>query len=104
MIRTNRLPATPPASALGWPGARNSTFASPKRASWINLVERSVTALTEKQTRRGVHHSVSELEAPIKSYLAVTNRSPKPFTWKKRADEILAEAPRSYKRTSEKEH
>ena len=60
---------------------------TPTSASWINLVERWFAALTEKQIRRGVHRSVRELEAAIRSYLALTNQSPKPFIWTKTAED-----------------
>jgi transposase len=77
---------------------------TPTSASWINLVERWFAGLTEKQIRRGVHRSVRDLEAAIKSYLAVTNKSPKPFVWTKTADEILASVARFCARTSETGH
>jgi len=74
---------------------------TPTSASWLNLVERWFAALTEKQIRRGTHRSVREIEGAIKDYLAVTNRSPKPFVWTRRADEILASLGRFCQRTSE---
>lgn len=77
---------------------------TPTSASWINLVERWFAALTEKQIRRGVHRSVRELETAIKNYVAVTNKSPKPFVWTKTADEILASVARFCARTSESGH
>lgn len=77
---------------------------TPTSASWINLVERWFAALTEKQIRRGVHRSVSQLEAAIKQYLALTNDTPKPFVWSKTADEILASVARFCARTSETGH
>ena len=64
------------------------------------MVERWFAALTEKQIRRGVHRSVRELETAIKDYLAVTNKSAKPFTWTKTADQILASVARFCARTS----
>jgi transposase len=73
---------------------------TPTSASWINLVERWFAALTEKQIRRGVHRSVREVETAIKQYLAVSNKSPKPFVWTKSADEILASVARFCARTS----
>lgn len=42
------------------------------------MVERWFAALTEKQIRRGAHRSVRELETAIKTYLAISNESPKP--------------------------
>jgi len=77
---------------------------TPTSASWINLVERWFAALTEKQIRRGVHRSVRELETAIKQYLALTNRSSKPFVWTKSADEILASVARFCARISETGH
>ena len=53
----------------------------PNSASWFNLVERWFAILTDKQLRRGVHQSSSELEAAIYRYLDVTNENPKPFVW-----------------------
>jgi transposase len=77
---------------------------TPTSASWINLVERWFAALTEKQIRRGAHHSVRELETAIKNYLAVCNDSPKPFFWTKTADEILASIARFCQRTLHTRH
>jgi hypothetical protein len=58
-------------------------------ASWLNLVERWFGALTEKQLRQGVFRSTRELEAAITRYLEATNTEPKPFIWRKTADDIL---------------
>ena len=77
---------------------------TPTSASWINLVERWFATLTDKQIRRSAHRSVRQLEAAIKSYLAVTNESPKAFVWTKTADEILASVARFCARTSESGH
>jgi len=77
---------------------------TPTSASWINLVERWFATLTDKQIRRSAHRSVRELESAIKSYLAITNQSPKPFVWTKTADDILASVARFCARTSETRH
>jgi transposase len=77
---------------------------TPTSASWINLVERWFATLTEKQIRRGTHRSTRELETAIKHYLALTNAGPKPFTWTKTADEILASVARFCQRTSNSGH
>jgi transposase len=63
---------------------------TPTSASWINQVERFFANLTDKQIRRGVHRSTSELEAAIETYIATVNAHPKPFRWTKSADDILA--------------
>ena len=68
------------------------------------LVERWFALLTEKQLRRGVHHSNRELESAIYHYLEVSNENPKPFVWVKTADQILTNVARFYQRTSETGH
>ena len=77
---------------------------TPTGASWINLVERWFAALTEKQLRRGVHRSTHELEAAIRTYIALTNGHAKPFVWTKTADEILASVSRFCHRISDSGH
>jgi hypothetical protein len=74
------------------------------QCSWINMVERWFATLREKQIRRGAHRSVRELEAAIKSYLEITDQSPRPFVWNKTADEILASVARFCAQTSESGH
>jgi transposase len=63
---------------------------TPTSASWINQVERFFANLTDKQLRRGVHRSTLELEAAIEGYIRTVNTEPRPFTWTKSADDILA--------------
>ena len=72
---------------------------TPTGSSWINLVERWFALITEKQLRRGVFHSTRKLEDTIRSYIDTHNAKPKPFTWTKTADEILASVARFCKRT-----
>jgi transposase len=67
---------------------------TPTSASWLNLVERWFAALTEKQIKRGAHVSTRALEAAIRQYIAVTNKTPVPFVWTKTAEEILANVAR----------
>jgi transposase len=74
---------------------------TPTYSSWINLVERWFAELTNKQVRRGVHRSVSELERAIQEFLDASNQDPKPFVWAKTADEILASIARFAKRTAD---
>ena len=77
---------------------------TPTSASWLNLVERWLGLLTEKQLRRGVHQSSGELEAAIYRYLDVTNEDPKPLVWTKTADQILASVARYCQRTLDTPH
>src|SRR6266511_3134690 len=49
---------------------------TPTSASWINQVERWFAELTRKRLRRGVHTSVSQLEADIRSFIERHNQNP----------------------------
>jgi len=62
---------------------------TPTHSSWINQVERWFALLTQRQIKRGSHHSVKDLETAIKQFIAVHNKNPKPFLWTKSADQIL---------------
>jgi len=46
--------------------------------------------ITSKRIRRGSYTSVGDLEAAIYDYLGQHNAKPKPFTWTKTAEDILA--------------
>ena len=56
---------------------------TPTSASWINQVERWFAELTRKQIQRGVHTSVRQLEADIRTFIDLHNKDPKPFKWTK---------------------
>ena len=62
---------------------------TPTYASWMNLVERWFSELTTKWLRRGTHRSVRELNASINEWIDHWNQDPKPFVWRKTADQIL---------------
>lgn len=66
----------------------------PTYSSWLNLVERWFSKLTEDALRRGNHRSTRELESAIDAYIRATNEDPKPFVWTKTADQILASVAR----------
>ena len=63
---------------------------TPTSGSWLNAVETFFSALTRRRLRRGVFRSIVELQAAIKRYLTEHNADPKPFTWTKPADQIIA--------------
>lgn len=77
---------------------------TPTSSSWLNLVERWFSALTEKQLRRGVHRSTRDLEGAILAYIESNNAQPKSFVWTKTADEILASVAHFCTRTSNSGH
>jgi len=72
---------------------------TPTYSSWINLIERWFAELTNKQIRRGAHRSVQELERAIQEFIDAHNAAPRPFTWTKHADDILASIERFAQRT-----
>jgi transposase len=72
---------------------------TPTSASWINQVERWFAELTRKRLRRGVHTSVRQLEADIRTFIDRHNENPKPFKWVKSADQILASVKRFCQKT-----
>ena len=63
---------------------------TPTSASWINQVERWCAELTRKQLRRGVHTSVRQLQADIRTFIDHHNENPKPFKSVQIDDQILA--------------
>jgi hypothetical protein len=62
---------------------------TPASSSWLNLVERWSTELTNRKLRRSAHRSVTELDAGIRRWINERNKDPRPFAWTKTADEIL---------------
>ena len=58
-------------------------------ASWLNLVERFLSELTQRQIKRLAVHSVPELVRAITAYIENRNRSPKPFIWTATVKTIL---------------
>jgi len=67
---------------------------TPTSGSWLNAVENFFSVLTRKRIRRGSFHSLVDLQAAIKRYLAEHNEQPKPFVWKASAASILAKLDR----------
>jgi transposase len=73
---------------------------TPTGSSWINQVERWFGFLTDQMIRRGVHKSVVALEKDIREWVKVWNEDPKPFVWRKTAEEILDSLARYCQRIS----
>ncbi len=63
---------------------------TPTSGSWLNAVEGFFSKLTRQRIRRGIFHSIADLQAAISRYLKRHNDAPKPFVWIKPADTILA--------------
>jgi hypothetical protein len=68
----------------------------------MTLPERSpiLPGKSKQRLERGAFTSTEDLEQAIQAYTAETNASPKPFTWTKSADDILASVVRFCQRTS----
>jgi transposase len=62
---------------------------TPTHSSWINQVERWFALLSQRQIKRGSHHSVRALESAISEFITAHNQNPRPFEWTRPADEIL---------------
>jgi transposase len=69
---------------------------TPTSSSWLNQVERFFRDLTEKCIRRGVFHSVAELQQAMRVYIDRHNQNPKPYLWTKKAKDILEKVKRAW--------
>lgn len=77
---------------------------TPTGSSWLNQVERWFGFLTDQLLRRGVHKSVVALEKDVRTWIKGWNEDPKPFVWKKTAEEILDSLARYISRISGAAH
>ena len=77
---------------------------TPTSSSWLNLVERWFSELTNKQLRRSTHRSVQALNTDIRAWIANWNEEPKPYVWTKTADQILQSITRNCNRINDSRH
>ncbi len=63
---------------------------TPTSASWLNMVEIFFGQLTRRKIRRGVFHSVKQLEKTIVDYIEIHNNNPSKFIWTKDTKTILS--------------
>ena len=70
----------------------------PTSSSWLNLIERWFAELSEKAVRRGVLHSVRDLQRAIAEFLAAWNAAPAPFVWTASIESILDKIARARQR------
>jgi transposase len=54
---------------------------TPTSSSWVNLVERWFSEITEKRIRRGSFKNLNELIRAIRKYIDSHNQNPRVFTW-----------------------
>ena len=69
---------------------------TPTSASWLNAIEGFFAKLTKKSLKRGVFRSLRELKDAIHRFLDHTNANPKPFTWTKDPNKIIAAVKRGH--------
>ena len=67
----------------------------PTSASWLNLVERFFSELTQRQLKRLAVTSVKELTDAIAAYVNDRNRDPAPYKWTTAVENILAKVSRA---------
>ena len=69
---------------------------TPTACSWLNAVEGFFAKLSKRRLKRGVFHSLVDLQAAINRFLAEHNQQPKPFTWTADPDKIIAAVKRGH--------
>ena len=69
---------------------------TPTSCSWLNAVEGFFARLTNRRLKRGVFHSLVDLQAAINRFLVEHNESPKPFVWTADPDKIIAAVKRGH--------
>ena len=69
---------------------------TPTSSSWLNAVEGFFAKLTRRRLKRGVFHSIADLQAAINRFVVEHNQNPASFKWKAGPDEIIAAAKRGH--------
>jgi transposase len=69
---------------------------TPTSCSWLNAVEGFFARLTNRRLKRGVFHSLVDLQAAINRFLVEHNESSKPFVWTADPDKIIAAVRRGH--------
>ncbi len=70
---------------------------TPTASSWLNAVEGFFAKLTRRRLKRGVFHSLVDLQAAINRFIAEHNETEaKPFIWRADPDEIIAARSRGF--------
>ena len=77
---------------------------TPTSSSWLNLVERWFSELTNKKIKRSAHRSVEELNADIRAWIETWNENPRPYVWTKTAERILESIARYCQRINQTAH
>ena len=68
----------------------------PTSCSWLNAVEGFFAKLSKRRLKRGVFHSIVDLQAAINRFVHEHNAEPSPFTWTADPDRIIAAVRRGH--------
>ena len=68
----------------------------PTSCSWLNAVEGFFAKLSKRRLRRGVFHSIVDLQTAINRFVREHNAEPRPFTWTADPDRIIAAVRRGH--------
>jgi transposase len=68
----------------------------PTSCSWLNAVEGFFAKLSKRRLKRGVFHSLVDLQAAINRFVREHNTEPTPFTWTADPDTIIAAVKRGH--------
>ena len=68
----------------------------PTSCSWLNAVEGFFAKLSKRRLRRGVFHSIVDLQAAINRFVSDHNTGPKPFVWTADPNRIIAAVKRGH--------
>lgn len=77
---------------------------TPTSSSWLNLIERWFSELTTKKLQRSTHTSVRDLANDIIAWAETWNTNPRPYVWRKTADDILQSLRRYLERITDSRH
>ena len=69
---------------------------TPTSCSWLNAVQGFFAKLTKRRLKRGVFHSIVDLQHTINDFIETHNRRPRPFQWKAKPQDIIAAAKRGH--------
>lgn len=69
---------------------------TPTSCSWLNAVEGFFAVLAKRRLKRGVFHSVVDLQAAINRFIDERNQKPKPFLWTADPDKVIDAVKRGY--------
>ena len=70
---------------------------TPTSCSWLNAVEGFFAKLTKRRLKRGVFHSLVDLQAAINRFITEHNEiGAKPFTWRADPNAIIAARNRGF--------